>query len=87
MHHHMPWTGDLLKNRRRRTRIRWAERIVANSCRLYLTRPRQAYDADELLGIAKSVLQLSLVFLLDAWRLVGRATFVGFGQLRLISRL
>jgi len=71
MHSHCLLSGDLLTSRRRRTHIRWAERLVANSCRLYLTRPRKPDDAHELLAIANSLLQLSLVFLLDAWRIAG----------------
>ena len=71
MHDHCLGSGGSLNRRRRRAHLRWAERIVANSCRLYLTRPRTTQDAHELLAIARSLLQLSLVFLFDAWRISG----------------
>jgi hypothetical protein len=65
-----------MTKRARKKRLRPAERLLAECCRLYLTRPRGAPDEAELEGTARSMITLGLVTLLYEW------TQVGPGRLR-----
>lgn len=65
-----------MTSRLRKKRLRPAERMLAEFCRLYLTRPRDGDDAAELEELARSMVSLSLSILLREW------TQVGPGRLR-----
>jgi hypothetical protein len=65
-----------MTSRLRKKRIRPAERMLAEFCRLYLTRPRGGEDEADLEELARSMVSLSLSLLLREW------TQVGPGRLR-----
>jgi hypothetical protein len=65
-----------MTSRLRKKRLRPAERMLAECCRLYLTRPRGDADEAELEEVARSMITLGLVTVLHEW------TRVGPGRLR-----
>ncbi len=56
-----------MKARLRKKFLREAERLVADACRIYATRPRDDARAAQIEELSRSLLSLSLVFTFDQW--------------------
>lgn len=60
-----------MTKRARFKRLRPAERLLADGCRLYLTRPRGDPDEARLEDLARTLVAMNLTLVMDQWRLVG----------------